>query len=53
MLYDSTGATWAGLSVVAQPAWMVIAPDGQLTEGSYGQIPEDRVAELAKVLNEL
>jgi len=38
---------------VAQPAWMVIAPNGQLTEGSYGAVPEDRVAELAKVLNDL
>lgn len=53
MLYDSSGVTWASMSVVAQPAWMVVAPDGRLTEGSYGEIPEDRVAELAKVLNDL
>ena len=43
MLWDKTGSSWAKLGVPAQPAWMLIARNGEILASELGEIPYDEV----------
>ena len=40
LLWDKTGVSWTKLGIPAQPAWMLIAPDGTVTSSNLGTIPD-------------
>ncbi len=46
MLWDATGRSWASLGVAAQPAWVLLNPDGSAIGGSLGSIPYDTVLDV-------
>ncbi len=39
LLWDKTGVSWTKLGIPAQPAWILIAPDGTITSSNLGTIP--------------
>ena len=45
--WDETFETWAAFGVQAQPAAVLLSPDGEVLDGWLGAFPEDTVLELA------
>jgi hypothetical protein len=48
MLWDESFESWIELGVTAQPAAVVLSPDGQILAGWLGGFPEDTVLEIAE-----
>jgi hypothetical protein len=47
MLFDSTLRSWSELKIVAQPAAILLAPNGSEIKRWMGEFPEDEVLRLA------
>lgn len=43
LLWDRTGKSWTKLGIPAQPAWMLIAPDGTVKASDLGAIPYETI----------
>lgn len=47
MLFDSTLRSWGAMKIVAQPAAILLGPDGSEVRRWMGEFPEDEVLRLA------
>ena len=50
MLWDGSRRSWRELGIPAQPAAILLAPDGTEVDRWFGAIPEDEVAARAERL---
>ena len=46
MLWAEGVDAWQAFGVASQPAWAVLTPGGEIVDGAFGAIPEERVLEL-------